>query len=74
MYVKSQFDPCHDVGMLAKAIMRMSDECRRTAIPSLVRWLEDALREDAESETRSAFLESPDQGSIIGRDMPGFQR
>jgi hypothetical protein len=72
MRVKSQFDRRREVGQLAKAIMRMSDEHRRTAIPSLVRWLEDALREDAESETQSAFLESHDEGSIIGRDMPGF--
>jgi hypothetical protein len=59
--------------MLAKAILRMSDEHRRATIPSLVRWLEDAFLKDSESGTRSAFPQSSDHGSIIGNENPGLE-
>jgi hypothetical protein len=59
--------------MLANAILRMSDEHRRAAIPSLVRRLEDALLRDGKSDTPSALPQSPDNGSIVENDMPGLE-
>jgi hypothetical protein len=73
MRTESQNDRCRQVGMLAKAIMRLSNEHRRTAIPSLVRSMEDALVRDGESDTRIALPQSPDHGSIIENDMPELE-
>ena len=73
MRMESQTDRCRQVGMLAKALLRLSDEHRRAAMPSLVRWLEDALPKVDESDTRSALPQSPDHGSIIENDMPGLE-
>jgi hypothetical protein len=71
--MESQTDRCREVGMLAKSILRMSDEHRRATIPSLVRWLEDAFLKDSESGTRSAFPQSPDHGSTIENDLSGLE-
>ena len=69
----SQTDRCRQVGMLANAILRMSDEHRRAAIPLPVRRLEDALLRDGKSDTPSALPQSPDNGSIVENDMPGLE-
>jgi hypothetical protein len=71
--MENQTDRCRQIGVLAKAILRMSDEHRRAAIPSLLRWLEDAVLNDGASDTRSAFPQSPDYGSIIENDLPELE-